>query len=252
LEPEIWKIKTEEMTVKRVFCVGVTLLFIVSAIIAQKDAHPWTEWSQKDVQKMLSDSPWTQTQLETEAASGSTGAVTSNNVGTLSRDASKPTPGAVTSYIKYFVRFLSARPIRQAVARQRMLAQPSMEPQMLEQLKAFAEATSGDYIVIAVAAEASDQKMGGAAIRALDSATVDTLKDVTFLERADGQKVQLLDYRAPVNDGLGAKFVFPRQLNNQPFMAGDSVRFTCQLSKTIKLLVRYRVADMSYNGQLEY
>lgn len=237
----------------RIVCVCVVTLTIVLAVSAQKETKQWTEWTQKDVLKILNDSAWGQTQVETQEASGSTAAITSTtDQAALNRDASKPTQGAVTGYIKYFIRFLSARPIRQAVVRKLQLEKPSME--MTEQLKAFADAGSTDYVVVSVVAEASDTKMGGSALQAFKSATLESLKEVTYLERKDGQRLQLMDFRPPINDGLGAKFVFPRTLHNQPFVNDETgqVRFNCQLSKTIKLAARFKVSDMMYDGKLEY
>ena len=35
---------------------------------AQKQLKPWAEWSQKEAQKILNDSPWGQTQTETDTS----------------------------------------------------------------------------------------------------------------------------------------------------------------------------------------
>jgi hypothetical protein len=231
------------------------MLFATSALIAQ-NTKPWIEWSMKDTTKILNDSAWAQTQLETKEASGESSAIT--NTGSsrnmIPKDASKDSPGAITSYIKYYIRLLSAKPVRQAVVRKLMLDTPQMDAQRQEQLKGFADAASTDFIVVAVVAEAKDRSLGGAALQAFKSATLESLKSATYLERRDGQKIELADFKAPIADGLGAKFVFPRLLNNQPFLDAGSgqLRFFCQLSKNIKLEARYKVADMMYDGKLEY
>jgi hypothetical protein len=135
-----------------------------------------------------------------------------------------------------------------------MLDSPEMETERQNQLKSFAEATTSDYIVVAVAAEAKDSSMGAEALQAFKAATLETLKESTYLERADGQRVPLADFVAPVADGLGAKFVFKRTLNNQPFLEAGSgqMKFTSQLSKKVRLEARYKVSDMMYDGRLEY
>ena len=53
---------------------------------------------------------------------------------------------------------------------------------------------------------------------------------------------------------MGAKFVFMRKLEGQPFLTADSdnVRFFAQLNDKIKLNVKYKVSDMMYDGKLEY
>ena len=231
------------------------MLLAISAPIAQT-GKPWPEWTMKETTKMLNDSAWGQTQLETKQADGGPAAIT--NTGSsrtmVPRDASRDSPGAITSYIKYYIRLLTAKPVRHAVVRKLILDSPDMDAQRKEQLKSFAEATTPDFIVVAVAAEAKDQSMGGEALQAFKAATLDSLKDSTYLERRDGQRLLLADFKAPIADGLGAKFVFPRLLNNQPFLepGEGQLKFYCQLSKTIKLEARYKVSDMMYDGRLEY
>ena len=45
----------------------VSLVFIVTAS-AQKQDQKWTEWSKKDAQKVLDDSPWGQIQTDTDTS----------------------------------------------------------------------------------------------------------------------------------------------------------------------------------------
>jgi hypothetical protein len=235
--------------------VCLLVLLVGSGGFAQKEMKAWTDWSQKDISKILNDSGWAQTQLETTQAPEAASAITNTGSRNMTpRDPSQPAPGSINSYITYFIRFLSAKPIRQAFARKLELENPSMDPQKVEQLKTWTDVSSNDYILIAVSAEAKDKTMGGSAIQAFRAATLDGLKDVTFLERKDGQRVQLVDFKPPGPDGLGAKFVFARALNNQPFMneSAGQVRFFSQMSKTIKLEARFKVSEMLYNGKLEY
>ncbi|HEX7774545.1 MAG TPA: hypothetical protein VF435_19125, partial [Pyrinomonadaceae bacterium] len=84
--------------------------------------------------------------------------------------------------------------------------------------------------------------------------TLTSLKESTYLERQDGQRVMLADFKAPIADGLGAKFVFPRTLDGQPFLAAENggVKFYSQLSKKVKLEARYKASEMVYDGRLEY
>lgn len=59
---------------------------------------------------------------------------------------------------------------------------------------------------------------------------------------------------APINDGMGAKFVFPRTLDNEAFVTEKSgfLRFYSEMAKNIKLNMRFKVSDMTYDGKLEY
>ena len=58
----------------------------------------------------------------------------------------------------------------------------------------------------------------------------------------------------PGKDGFGARFIFLRELDGQPFITKDTgeVRFYAQYSNGIKIDRRFKVADMLYDGELEY
>jgi hypothetical protein len=154
--------------------------------------------------------------------------------------------------ISYHVRFLSAKPIRQAFARM-IEIQEKDSKSVRDQLGPFVERDFSDYIVVSVAFEAPDRRQSGPAFQAFSSATIGTLKNQAYLERSDGQRLFVIDYKPPINDGLGAKFVFPRTVDGQPFLtdSGD-VRFFAQLSDKITLSTKYKLHDMMYEGKLEY
>ncbi len=52
---------------------------------------------------------------------------------------------------------------------------------------------------------------------------------------------------------MGAKFVFKRVLDGQPFLSeNDSVRFIAQMNEKMKLDTRYKLSNMQYDGKVEY
>jgi hypothetical protein len=59
---------------KKIFlCLLIGSLLIVSSLLVsatkpQKTDKPWTQWSKKEAEKILSDSPWAQVQTETDTA----------------------------------------------------------------------------------------------------------------------------------------------------------------------------------------
>jgi len=155
--------------------------------------------------------------------------------------------------IKYHVRFLSAKPVRAAFARLVMLAQPQPNEALQGQLQGFIDRDFAQYIVVSVGIDVADQKMEGPLQRAFAAATTEALKQNVYLERKDGKKLFLLEYRAPAADGMGAKFVFERVVEGQPFLSeNDSVKFVAQFSEKMKLSTRYKLAEMLYDGKLEY
>jgi len=234
-------------------------LTIAPSLAAQKKPLPWTEWSKKDVEKILNNSAWAQTQTEGESQdSGSTSAITAvaaprSSGSDLSRTGesgeSKP-----SQIVKYRIRFLTAKPVREAFARMVLLSQEKANEELTQKLQGFVDRDFGDYIVIAVAFETADKRVVGPLMQAFSSANAEVLKSTAYLERKDGKRVFLMDYRAPVNDGMGAKLVFPRTLEGQPFLKdeSDNIRFVAEFNQKIKLNTRYKVADMTYDGRLEY
>jgi hypothetical protein len=233
-------------------------MFAVTSM-AQKE-KPWTEWTKKDVEKTLNDSAWGQTQSE----GGSTSSPSSESAVTqvaaprsadrqLGSRQGESGEARSVGYVKYYVRFLSAKPVRAAFARRVLLAKSEPDEALTAQLQGFIDRDFSEYVVVSVGVEVGDQKMAGPIMQAFSTATTEALQNNVYLERKDGKKLFLMDYRAPVEDGMGAKFVFKRIVDGQPFLTeNDTVRFVAQLNEKMKLNTRYKLSDMLYNGKLEY
>ncbi|HEU4869818.1 MAG TPA: hypothetical protein VFT08_03055 [Pyrinomonadaceae bacterium] len=226
--------------------------------LAQKD-KPWTEWTKKDVDKTLNDSAWGQTQTEggssSQTAESAVTQVAAKNSADrqLSQRQGESGEAKPVAYVKYHVRFLSAKPVRAAFARQVLLSRPAPDEALTTQLQGFIDRDFSEYIVVSVGVEVGDQKMAGPIMQAFNSATAEALQKTVYLERKDGKKHFLMDYRPPVEDGMGAKFVFKRVVDGQPFLSeNDSVRFVAQLNEKMKLDTRYKLSNMLFDGKLEY
>ena len=50
------------------FLAAPALLLALVTVTAQEKGKPWVEWSKKDAEKMLNDSPWAQTQTDTDTS----------------------------------------------------------------------------------------------------------------------------------------------------------------------------------------
>lgn len=241
---------------------GALVLLLICAIfaLAQWDKKPYTEWSEKETQKMLNDSPWSKTQ--TFIASTETTGSIRPNAGARLTD---------TFPVNFRIRFFSAKPVRQALSRameQKMKG--NINEQLAAQLKSFATGDFHEFIVITVSCDSEHR--GGPlhdATALLQKRSTAELKSDTFLE-VKGQKVYLQEYQSPRNDGFGARFIFPRLVNGEPFItaATDEVRFYSELSgpaaarsgpsgptsttMTYTLNMRFKVSAMNFQGKLEY
>jgi hypothetical protein len=221
-------------------CRFIPLVFLIAfglvSALAQ-DAKPWHEWTKQDVEKILNKSAWGQVQSETDT-SGITAAI-----GT-------PDPNSALTF-NYRIRFFSARPVREAFARQVMLSNPKIQA---SQLQNFVIGDYSEVIVVAVTFDGADRRYTGIIGQTLDGATAATVQNKAYLERQDGKRVFAEDYAKPSSDGTGAKYVFPRIVDGKPFLTekDQSIRFVADMGRGVQMSWRFKVADMFYNGKLEY
>jgi hypothetical protein len=245
----------------------IALLIVVSLLVFQD--KPWSEWTKVEAEKILNNSAWGHVQTETDTSEmvytpttqgGSTASTRSEAIrGTTDRQSvnnSRAAQGATNQAVSvnYYVRLLSARPVRQAFMRVITLAQKTPDRDLLKGLQSFVDRDFSDYIVVAVSFDSTDGRFSGPVLQSFAAANLGTLKNRTYLERKDGKRLFLMDYQAPINDGLGAKFIFPRMVDERNFLNADSgsVRFISEVSNQIKLNVTFKLSDMMYQGQLEY
>jgi len=87
------------------------------------------------------------------------------------------------------------------------------------------------------------------------------LKNNTYLLVKGGQRLFISEYQPPRRDGFGARFVFPRVVDGNPFITPESgeVQFFSDLNnefrmenKPVTLSTRFKAKDMMFDGKLEY
>ncbi len=223
---------------------------------AQKKLKPWQEWSKKDAESILNDSPWARTQVDTDLSEMTfrPQAAPDAKSGSSNADPVRDARGGATNQattVTYRIRFLSAKPIRQAFAR--FITPDQADARFQAHMKDFVDRQFDQWIAVIVGVESRDQRLSAPAMQAFASATTDSLKNSTYLERKDGKRLYLHMYQPPTSDGLGAKFIFERIIDERPFLKEDSgeVRFVTEAGK-VKLNTRFRVDEMKYDGRLEY
>ena len=241
----------------------IAIMFVVLAVVATESAigqkqKAWKEWSKTDAQKILNDSPWAHVQVDTDLSEMFFQPTTDGRTsgGRAPNANSRLEQGAVNqeTKIQYGIRFFSARPVRQAFVRMIQLQQKNLEPDVVARMNNFAELPSENAIIIAVTVEGTEKRSLGKVMQVVDSAATGTLKNTTYLERNDGKRVFLEEYVPPGKDGFGARFIFPRIVDERPFLSSEftDVRFVSEFGTSIKLNMRFRVADMMMDGKLEY
>lgn len=204
---------------------------------------PYTEWSAKEAQQMLTSSPWAYRYTFTE---------TQQQFWKPGTD----TAGVNEINVNFYIRWLSAQPIRQALARLIALQQKSeVESAALRaKLEEFVNRSFPEHIVLAIDYNSNDGRLQGEVMQLLNSLVTAQLKNTTYLVKDNGEKVWLVEYQPPQPNGFGAYFIFPRRLGQVPFLGPDdkSVRFVTELSSRYSLSIRFKVADMIFDHRLEY
>lgn len=239
----------------------LALLFVSFAlaadVAAQKEEKSWKQWSEKEAEKILSNSPWSQVQVDTDT-SEMFFSPTSDPTTRRPTDSDGPRleAGATnqSTNVKYGVRFFSARPVRRAFVRMIQLRQKDLPPDVTERMNSFAEVPASDSIIIAVTIEGTDKRSLGKVMQIVNSAATGTLKNKTYLERSDGKRLFLEEYVPPGKDGFGARFIFHRMVDEKPFLSLDftDVRFFAEFESVVKLNTKFKLSPMLLDGQLEY
>jgi len=218
------------------------------AVSAQWNKKPYTEWSDKEARKLLDDSPWGQTQVISNTSR-------MFNTGPGTGVSGGPPQEGSADHINFRIRFLSAKPVRQAFSRIiEINHKADMNDQLAAQIKAFAAGDFPDYIVVAVDVDSTEQRgQLQRALAILQTRTTAELKNGTYLVGKGGQRLFLDEFQPPKKDGLGARFIFPRVVEGKPFISEESgeIKFVSDMSGVV-LNARFKVKDMMFNGKLEY
>ena len=245
---------------KKVLSTILLICFVVAVAVAQKQPEkPWDEWTDKDVKKILDNSGWGQVQTDNGQDIFAGGTVNKPQMRGSEQGLSEQPP-----VVDYHIRLLSAKPIRAAFMRQLALKQKGPTK---DQAQAFVDRKFDSYIVVSVYYESRDGRFPANTAKAFSAPNLDLLKKNTYLERTDGKRIPLQNYMPPSSDGLGAKFIFSRTDAGKPFVSSDvsELRFVAEVPAEpgqasggggtvvyLKLNMRFRVAEMKYDGQLEY
>ena len=244
--------------IRRTLNLGIAALLLSLPLSAsvQWDKKAPTEWSDKDVQKLLNDSGWAKTQVFSSAVTLFRNA-TPGSEGQRQSTSSANTANA--THISFHVRFLSAKPVRQAISRMMELREIKEKQRISDEfaatLKSFA---AGEFLEIIVITVTCDSSEPGAnvqqAMSLLHSRGTAELKNNTFLETKGGRRLFLKEFQPPRQDGLGARFIFSRLVDGKPFITPESeeIHFVAELDSTYRLDRRYKVKEMMYDGKLEY
>jgi len=242
------------VSIKNLSIVLFLLAFVFSVIPTVHGKDFWEkkgykEWSNKDCDKMLTDSPWAEKYENT--------AIDVNSADATSSDGRPP-------FVKYQIQLRSALPIRQAMVRQMQIAN-KYDDMSAEQQQAFDKQTDSflntnyeDYVVAYITYETNNRNWVTQLNRHWQSQTTEMLKFSVYLTGEKGVKVPLEQYTV-VQGADAFQFVFPRKKDGQEVLGPDDKDMNLEFPTPAigrvgggKAFVEFKTKKMMYNDKLEY
>jgi hypothetical protein len=196
--------------------------------------------------EVLNASPWARQETFTRVISGVGSGIS----------------GEKEIYNTFYVRFLSARPIREAYARiqqinhgyDRMLPEEKQRFEKAQQPNL--EMDVSRWIVVSVSFRSNDPNEESSVRRFFQSETVKTLKNKVYLSTPACPQLEISAYFPPREESVGAKFVFPREVNGAPVVTKDCQNITLELLEAAGANSRVRaifaVKPMIIDGRLTF
>ena len=192
---------------------------IVVAATTWTNLGPFNKWSLDRAVKVLNDSPWSRQETFTRVIRGVGSGVS----------------GEKEIYNTFYVRFLSARPVREAYARIQQI-QHGYDKMSPEEKRRLEEAQSPnldldmtEWIVVSVSFRSNDPNEESSVRRFFQSETVKTLKAKAFLSTPSHPQVELSAYFPQREESVGAKFVFRREIDGLPLITRECPNVTLEL-----------------------
>jgi hypothetical protein len=225
----------------------VIALIAVCAVfaVAGKDfwiEKPYTEWSEKEVKKLLQNSPWSKTLTLSQAmpsrgggrGGGGGGGAPPGGMGGA-RIERAPQKATVAWH---------SRPVREAYARQILLQNPEAPQEQIDRILNYPDTPYYSLLVTGIMPGRSrgrDRESG-----------MQEFKEQTYLEKKNKEKIVLQEVVMPSGRGQPMILRFPKQVDGTPTLTLED--------KSVKLVIRtsnntirfsYKLSDMVIGGKLE-
>jgi hypothetical protein len=188
-------------------------------MVAATQDESFRNWSISTAVQILNSSPWARQETFTRVVGGVGSGVS----------------GEREIYNTFYVRFLSARPVREAYARIQQIQQgydkwADEERRRFDDLmQPSLEFDAGRWVVVAVSFRSNDPNEESRVRQFFESETTGTLRSKAFLSTDSFPQVAVAAYFPPREEGVGARFVFPRDIQGHPVVGKDDKRIAFEL-----------------------
>jgi hypothetical protein len=203
---------------------------------------PFRKWTLEEAVGVLTHSPWAKQETYTRVVGGIGSGIS----------------GEKEIYNTFFVRFLSARPVRDAFARVIQIQSNYDALSKEEKKKLDASLEPGlktdfnRWIVLALGFRSNDPSVEMRVKQFLEVQTTETMKSRAYLSTTHFPQLELVAYFPPREDVVGAKFVFPRKIVGIPVVFSEDEMLIFELGVPgfeQDLRVRFDVDGMLLRGE---
>ncbi|HLV01163.1 MAG TPA: hypothetical protein VKZ59_07850 [Acidobacteriota bacterium] len=211
--------------------------------IARVVQAPFSDWTLEEAVEVLNKSPWARQETYSRVLGG---------VGSGLQ-------GEKEIYNTFFVRLLSAPPIRKAFARVKQIQigydslPESRRVQVDRQIARGLNLNVQDWIVVTVSFRSNNPNQQASVQQFLEQQTTETVKNRAYLSTTRFPKLELVAYYPPREQSVGAKFVFPRQINGVPAVSPKDGTFVFEFDvpgASPQLTATFSVSKMIVDGEL--
>jgi hypothetical protein len=198
---------------------AVSLAALVSLSVFGATDKPFREWTLEEAVEVLTNSPWARQETFTRVVGGIGSGVM----------------GEKEIYSTFFVRFLSARPVREAYARVHQIQagydklDRDGRRRVDESLASVLRLDSSRWIVLSVSFRSNDSAIELRMKEFFEVETTDSMRGKAHLSTGHFPQLELAAYFPPRDEAVGAKFVFPRNVDGTPVVSPDDPHVTFEV-----------------------
>jgi hypothetical protein len=236
---------------KKMCCLLLPLFFLSSTFAADFwEKKEYKEWTQKECAKVLQDSPWAKKMELT-------------NVSVMDNEANRTSTDGMQPYIRYWIQFRSALPVRQAMVRQNQIlskyeTMPADQKQAFDkQAGALLSSFPEDSVVIFVQYETNDRNRDQELARFWQSQSTELLKTKVYLS---GKKAKIPIARFVAGQGAERwfQFIFPKEVDGKPAitLADKSIQlefaYPAMGFGSGQAYQEFKLDKMIFNGNIAY
>ena len=132
-------------------------------------------------------------------------------------------------FSRFYVRVLSAQPVRDAYLRVRQSLETKAEAGEAEPKSLLQDPRLDQFWAIAVTFRSNDPDLAREVINTLQAQATDTVRNRAYLSTTDFPQHQIIAYSPSVDSAIGAVFFFPRSVGQTPVISSRDSEFVFDL-----------------------